>query len=167
MPISLAQLYDEHAEGLFRFLLQVTRSEAEARDGLQEVFCRLAEDPACIADVENVRGFLFRMAHNWARDQFRRSQARENKHEAAQAGAEVFTEAAEADVEFWREQVEAGLAELPEEQRAVVHLRVWEQLSWEEIAEALGCSLPTASSRYRYALDKLRGRLRLYREENL
>ncbi|HXI51758.1 MAG TPA: sigma factor-like helix-turn-helix DNA-binding protein, partial [Candidatus Saccharimonadales bacterium] len=58
-----------------------------------------------------------------------------------------------------------ALAELPTEQRAVVHLKLWEGLTFEAIAEALGLPLNTAASRYRYAIDKLRQRLRPFYEE--
>ncbi|HEY0548818.1 MAG TPA: sigma factor-like helix-turn-helix DNA-binding protein, partial [Verrucomicrobiae bacterium] len=54
---------------------------------------------------------------------------------------------------------------LPTEQRAVAHLKLWEGLTFEVIAETLGISPNTAASRYRYAIDKLRERLRpLYDE---
>ena len=59
----------------------------------------------------------------------------------------------------------AALGELPSEQRAVVHLKLWEGLTFEQIAESLGIPMNTAASRYRYGLDKLRQRLRpLYDE---
>jgi RNA polymerase sigma-70 factor (ECF subfamily) len=58
-----------------------------------------------------------------------------------------------------------ALGELPEEQRAVVHLKLWEGLTFEAIAGALDISPNTAASRYRYGLDKLRYRLRPLYEE--
>lgn len=54
---------------------------------------------------------------------------------------------------------------MPEEQRAVVHLKLWGELTFEQIAAALEIPPNTAASRYRYALDKLRGRLRPLYEE--
>lgn len=50
----------------------------------------------------------------------------------------------------------AALAALPEEQRSVVHLHVWEDMTFREIGELLGLPTQTIASRYRYALDKLR-----------
>jgi RNA polymerase sigma-70 factor (ECF subfamily) len=47
----------------------------------------------------------------------------------------------------------------------VVHLKLWEGLTFEQIAGALDIPLNTAASRYRYGLDKLRGRLRPLYEE--
>ena len=54
---------------------------------------------------------------------------------------------------------------LPDDQRTVVQLRLWDGLTFEEIAEAQGIPLNTAASRYRYGLEKLRTLLRpLYKE---
>ena len=57
------------------------------------------------------------------------------------------------------------MAELPPDQRAVVHLKLWERLTFDAIAEPLDISQNTAASRYRYAIDKLRERLRPIYEE--
>ena len=58
-----------------------------------------------------------------------------------------------------------ALAELPAEQRAVVHLKLWEQMTFAEIADALDIPANTAASRYRYGLDKLQALLRPLYEE--
>jgi RNA polymerase sigma-70 factor (ECF subfamily) len=58
-----------------------------------------------------------------------------------------------------------ALAILPLEQRSVAQLKLWDGLTFEEIAEVQGIPLNTAASRYRYALEKLRSELRpLYDE---
>ena len=54
---------------------------------------------------------------------------------------------------------------LPEEQRSVLHLKLWEDLTFSQIGETLEISPQTAASRYRYALDKLRDLLRPVYEE--
>ena len=59
----------------------------------------------------------------------------------------------------------AALGELPPDQRAVVHLKLWEGLTFEAIAATLDLPLNTAASRYRYGLDKLRDHLRPLYEE--
>ena len=61
--------------------------------------------------------------------------------------------------------MDRALGQLPDEQRAVVHLKLWEVLTFEAVAEALDISPNTAASRYRYGIDKLREVLRpLYSE---
>ena len=162
----LGRLYDEHANALFGFLLSLTRSEADTRDALQEIFRRIALRPALLAGVRDERGFLLRMAHNQAVDVIRRRAARDRKHESqASETAGLFASAPDADTQTFRAELEAALAELPPDQRAVVHLKLWEGLTFERIAETLNIPLNTAASRYRYGIDKLRERLRpLYAE---
>jgi RNA polymerase sigma-70 factor (ECF subfamily) len=49
-----------------------------------------------------------------------------------------------------------ALAELPDEQHSVVHLHVWEEMTFREIGELLSQPTQTIASRYRYTLEKLR-----------
>ena len=166
MPDDLARLYDQHADALFRFLLNVTRDENETRDALQEIFLKIARKPRILAGAREERAFLLRLAHNTARDLFRRKGTR-SEHETRWAGdsASIFLPTENPDEEVFRHAIADALGELPEEQRTVVHLKLWEGLTFDAIAEVLGIPLNTAASRYRYALDKLRTRLRPLHQE--
>ena len=162
----IARLYDEHAQPLFAFLLNLTRSEADTRDLLQEIFVKIARDENLLANVREERAFLIRLAHNAAIDLMRRRGTRERTKE--NFAAEIissFAPTSDPDEEIFRNELSAALGELPEEQRAVVHLKLWGGLTFEEIASALEIPPNTAASRYRYALDKLRARLRPLYEE--
>ncbi len=168
MPADLARLYDDHAQALFALALNVTRRDADARDVLQEVFRRLAARPALLDGVENARAFLLRLAHNQAIDILRRRHTREApgmETEPESGMGHPFAASARADEDGFRRALAEALGELPPDQRAVVHLKLWEEATFEEIAEILDISPNTAASRHRYALDKLRARLRpLYNE---
>jgi len=168
MPDELERLYDAHALALYAFLLNLTRDDATTRDLLQEMFVKLARQPELVRSARDERAFLLRLAHNAAIDSFRRQSTRERNHESL--GAEqigVFAASADPDEAEFRRQLTVALGELPPDQRAVVHLKLWEGLTFDAIAELLGVPLNTAASRYRYGLDKLRERLRpLYDEIN-
>jgi RNA polymerase sigma-70 factor (ECF subfamily) len=162
----IERLYDEHAQPLFAFLLNFTRDEADTRDLLQEVFVKLAREPKLLDSVREERAFLIRLAHNAAIDLIRRRGTRERTKE--NFAAEIispFAQTNDPDEKVFRDELAVALGELPEEQRAVVHLKLWEGLTFEEIADALEIPPNTAASRYRYGLDKLRGRLRPLYEE--
>ena len=165
-PLDFERLYDEHAQALFAFLLNFTRHEADTRDLLQEVFIKLANRPELLHGVRDERAFLLRLAHNQAIDLIRRRGTRERQYEQlAGETIAVFAPAAEPDEIAFRAALSAALGELPADQRAAVHLKLWEGLTFEQIADLLGIPLNTAASRYRYGLDKLRQRLRpLYDE---
>jgi RNA polymerase sigma-70 factor, ECF subfamily len=163
---SLEELYDNHASALFGFLLNLLRNESDARDVLQEVFIKIAERPELLANVSETRGFLLRLSHNAAIDLMRRQSTRSrNYEEFAQDSIDLFVESINADEQVFREKLAKALGELPADQRAVAHLKLWERLTFEQIAETLEISPNTAASRYRYALDKLRERLRPIYEE--
>ena len=165
-PVDIERLYDEHAQALFAFLLNFTRHEADTRDLLQELFVKLAKRPELLDGVRDERAFLLRLAHNLAIDLIRRRGTREKNYEQlAREPLAVFAPTDAPDEGAFREALAAALGELPAEQREVVHLKLWEGLTFEQIAELLGIPLNTAASRYRYGLDKLRARLRpLYDE---
>jgi RNA polymerase sigma-70 factor (ECF subfamily) len=166
MPDDLERLYDAHAPALYAFLLNLTRDDAATRDLLQEVFIKLARQPDLVRGARDERAFLLRLAHNAAIDSFRRQSTRVRNYEAFSAEpAPLFVPASDPDEAEFRRQLAAALGELPAEQRAVMHLKLWEGLTFDAIAELLGIPLNTAASRYRYGLDKLRERLRpLYDE---
>lgn len=165
-PDKFERLYDDHAQALFAFLLNFTRNEADTRDLLQELFAKLAQRPELLADLRDQRAFLLRLAHNLAVDLVRRRGTRERNYEQLAAETvSVFAPAAEADEHAFRGALTTALGQLPGEQRAVVHLKLWEGLTFEQVAELLDIPLNTAASRYRYGLNKLREQLRpLYDE---
>ncbi len=164
--LDIARLYDEHAQPLYAFLLNFTRDEADARDLLQEIFVKLARDETLLRGVREERAFLIRLAHNAAIDLMRRrgTRARARGNFAAEISS-PFAPANDPDEETFRHELSAALAELPAEQRAVAHLKLWTGLTFGQIAAALEIPPNTAASRYRYGLDKLRERLRPLYEE--
>jgi RNA polymerase sigma-70 factor (ECF subfamily) len=164
--IDLERLYDEHAQALFAFLLNFIRNEADTRDLLQELFIKLAHRPDLLRNVREERAFLIRLAHNLAIDLMRRRGTRERNHDQIAADVAVlFAPAPQPDEHAFRQALAVALGELPPDQRAVVHLKLWEGLTFEQIAAALEIPPNTAASRYRYGLDKLRDRLRPLYEE--
>jgi RNA polymerase sigma-70 factor, ECF subfamily len=163
-PSELQRLYDEHAQALFAFLLNLMRNETDTHDVLQEIFIRLARQPELLGTARNERSFLIRLAHNAAIDLMRRRGTREKYNEQACLDL-VFASTADPDEAAFRSALADALGKLPEEQRTVVHLKLWEGLTFEQIAKVLEIPVNTAASRYRYGLDKLRERLRPVYEE--
>jgi len=163
---TIEHLYDAHAPALFAFLLNLTRHEADTRDLLQDLFIKLARDPRHLAGLRDERAYLLRLAHNAAIDLMRRRTSRDRtKDNFAAEAATPFAPAADPDEQTFRRELALALGELPADQRAVVHLKLWEGLTFEQIAAILAIPPNTAASRYRYGLDKLRDQLRPLYEE--
>lgn len=162
----LERLYDEHAQALFAFVLNLTRNEDDTRDVLQEVFAKLARRPDLLRGVRDERGFLIRLGHNAAIDRMRRGSTRVRGQERLGVEqASTFATAADPDEAAFRLALSEALGQLPADQRAVVHLKLWEELTFEQIGSALEIPPNTAASRYRYGVDKLRDLLRPLYEE--
>ena len=160
MP-DLAEIYDAHAQALYAFLLNLTRDEPDSKDALQEVFARIARKPGRLRGVRNLRAFLFQLAHHAAIDQIRtRSSRARTAERAAREPCDLFAPDPDPDARIFRERVAEALQELPPDQRAVVHLKIWEDLTFAEIAGVLEIPANTAASRYRYAIEKLGSHLR-------
>jgi len=159
----LEAIYDRHAQAIFAFALSLTRSEAEAKDVLQEIFCRIARRPEILARAREERALLLRMTYHRIVDESRSREARKRRAEAAAPA--LFAPAPNPDENLFQRELERALDGLPEEQRAVVHLKLWGGLTFDAIAAALGIPPNTAASRYRYGLDKLRASLRPLYEE--
>ena len=160
----LERIYDAHASGLFHYLVTFTKTEADARDLLQELFIRLARGGAM--DVQSEKAFLFRLAHNLAIDWLRRRKVRWDSEERLLAELDAAPQDAEnPDTALLMRSFAEAMQTLPDEQRTILQLKLWDGLTFEEIAEAQGIPLNTAASRYRYGLEKLRALLRpLYDE---
>lgn len=148
---TLTRLHAEHALGAYRFAWSVTKDEMMARDVVQELFLKLARDVDAVTKARSERAVIFTMVRNLALDALR-CRAREEKalSQWEEQTPTWFEPAAD------HEMLITALAELPEEQRSVVHLHVWEELSFREIGKLLSLPTQTVASRYRYALEKLR-----------
>lgn len=161
----LEHLYDEEAEGLYRYALALAGREDVAKDILQDVFIKVANGGVALDGVRDVRAYLFRVARNLFLDRRRREQSGRERED--RWGREFGLEAKgpnpdQRELVAW---LEEGLAELPEEQRSAVVLHLWDGLSFAEVGEVCGVSGNTAASRYRYGIDKMRRRLRPLYEE--
>jgi RNA polymerase sigma-70 factor (ECF subfamily) len=147
-----------------RFLLcarQWTRSKADAEDVLQEAFVRFWRNQRHLPG--DASALLVTSIRRAALDHIRRESRRVNREQASLVlDGEPLTwfEPATSEADQHLQEV---LELLPDAQRQVVALKIWGELTFDEIARQLGCSLNTVASRYRYALEKLRESLAAYK----
>jgi len=147
-PAALEEAYDLYAASLYRVLVGMLGSTADAEDALQEVFCRLACGKA--REIRDLRAYLFTAARNEANSLLRR-RMRETFTDGVTEGSAV-----QAGPSADQHHLLELLQRLPMEQREVVTLRVFEQLTAEESGQRAGSSPNTASSRYRYGIERIR-----------
>jgi RNA polymerase sigma-70 factor (ECF subfamily) len=147
----LADLYDRFAGTLFRHAAMILADRSTAADAVHNVFVRLAKT-GLGGDVEWL-AYLRRAVRNECY-----SVVRNRRRDIVVAVDAHLLELVEGvdDQPAQRLAIEQALQQLPAEQREVVHLKVWEGMTFQEIADLTGESLNTAASRYRYATQKLR-----------
>ena len=162
----LEEIYDRHSNALYAFLINFSRDEDLTYESIQEVFRKIAQRPEILDQILNERAFLIRLAHRQTIDLIRRNQtAQRYRTQFAEQHSNPFATTLDPDESAFRQALADGLQALPAEQRIVVHLKLWEQFTFEEIATSLEIPPNTAASRYRYGIDKLRTLLRpLYNE---
>lgn len=123
---------------------------------VQDVYVEAYRDRAKRKHITRVRPYLFRMVGNRCVDLLRaRSRHAEEPvgEEDASANDDAFSSLAA------REEAEALsrlMDSIPQKEAEVIRLRAFSELSFAEIADAVGSSVPTVKSRFRYGLDKLR-----------
>lgn len=147
---ALALIYDRHAPALFRVLSAIVNSPADAEDALQETFVALALATAKAGVIRDLKSYLLVAARNQAISILRRRRREHGWEDVAELEIAA-PETAESPHDF-----AALLAKLPLEQREIIALKVWEQMTFAEIAAIVGVSPNTAMSRYRYGIERLR-----------
>jgi len=133
-----------------------TRSEADAQDALQDGLVRLWRQVPVPAEVPP--GRAFRLVRQAAIDQARQRDRRERREQAV-AGPTVAPFVCPIEPDERRQTLQLALDLLPADQREVLVLKIWGELTFEQIASTLDIPPATAASRYRYALDHLRRQL--------
>jgi RNA polymerase sigma-70 factor (ECF subfamily) len=138
-----------HQGALLLFARQYVATTAEAQDAVQDGFVRFWKARQRAADET---AYLYACVRTAALD-LRRSRSARQKREAAMAEEAILTAPPELDER--RRLVELAVAQLPEEQREVVVMKIWSELTFAQIAAALGIPANTAASRYRYAMERM------------
>ena len=170
---AISQLIDRHSRRVRDYIRMMVKDRDLADDILQETFIKVVRviDEGRYVDSGKFLSWVLRIAHNQVIDYFRQ-QKQQKQITEADAGYDVLgtLRFAEPTIEdrMVSEQIAADLRalveELPAEQREVVKMRYYANLTFKEIAEQTDVSVNTALGRMRYALINLR---RLIQEKKM
>jgi RNA polymerase sigma factor (sigma-70 family) len=143
-------LYRQHGAALLLFASAISGDRGRAQDALHQVFLKAIENGS-LGQAIHKKAYLFACVRN----------AVLNDAKLQDRNISLDIESAwfsPPERDYAGEQnLRRALGDLPEDQREVIVLHVWGELTFSEIGELLGVSSNTAASRYRYALAKLRG----------
>ena len=164
---ALKEIFDKYHKKVYSIAYGVVRQREEALDVVQEVFIKL------FRSINNFKGrsqfytYLYRMVMNTAIDhkrkagkQFMSSLDVEGSFEPSdepEKGPEKVLLQKELE-----ERVKLAMDKLPAEQKAALIFRDVEGLSYQEMAEAMGCSIGTVMSRLHYGRKRMQESLKDY-----
>jgi RNA polymerase sigma-70 factor (ECF subfamily) len=156
---SWTQWLRQHGPRLLLLARQWTRSAADAEDVVQEAFVRYWRHQRKLPG--SPFALLVTSVRRAAIDLGRRESRRTAREEAAVAGepADTWFEPEMDGNDERRAALETAIRALPEAQREVIVMKIWNEMTFEEIGRVLDCPANTAASRYRYAMTALRREL--------
>ena len=141
---------------LVHFAFCRLRSLEDAEDAVQDVLVRAYLEREKHRAVTGVRPYLFRMVANRCTDVLRQRQRAERRRDPSDPADLAACPGPDPAVDRL-DDIERLLGRLPERQAEAIRLRVFGCLPFAAIAEAVGVSLPTIKSRFRYGVERLRG----------
>jgi len=154
---ALAEIYDQYSPSIYAYALRLLGDEMQAEDCVAEVFSRLLKGlKAGQGPQDHLQAYLYRVAHNWITDTYRRQPPPpvellesfpENEELQPETGAQQ---------RMQQDRIRAALRLLPPEQRQVIALRFLQDFSNEEVAAALNKTEGAVKAMQHRALASLR-----------
>ena len=154
--LAFDQLVRRHQKGVWYLVRRYVKRDADASDVSQQAFVRAFKGIASFRGAATVRSWLYRIAINcalsWLRDH--------RREEPTEIAEDALVEANPAPAALiggeQGARLRAAIAELPPKQKLVLELRVFDDLSFKEVAELAECTENTAKVNFHYAVKRLR-----------
>jgi RNA polymerase sigma-70 factor, ECF subfamily len=169
------ELFEAHKDRVWTVALRFTGDESAARDVTQQVFLKLFTSIAGFRHESNFKTWLYRLVANECMDEFRkRRRLVPLDFFRPASGEERDEDCGAVEMKDWRQEplqeerlarlevseaVLAALAQLKPKLRMAIVLKYFEDLSYEQMAETLGCSMGTVASRLNRGHKELARRL--------
>lgn len=154
---ALGDLYEAHAEMVYRVAYRLTESWADAQDVVQQVFLGLPEALRTYEARGSFEGWLVQVTTRAALMRFR---ARRRRREVSLLAGAGYPDAADSELEIEQLALDEALEALSREQRAVFTLKMIEGYSHDEVGEILGITNLASRARLYRAMRTLREILR-------
>jgi RNA polymerase sigma-70 factor (ECF subfamily) len=151
------QIVRLHQRGVWYLARRYVRRDADAADVTQQTFVRAYRGLGSYRGSGSLRGWIYRIAIHcslsWLRDH-----RREQPQELDEAKRDAIEHPALSQLIDGERatRLRGAIAQLPRKQRLVLELRVFDDLSFKEVADAADCSENTAKVNFHYAVKRLR-----------
>lgn len=157
-PPALSGLFDLTASRLVRFSTTITRNQHDAEDAVQAALLKVAKRPELLNDANRPWHYLLQIVRNESLGILRHKK----RWTFSDGLGDLLTRKSvdQLELEDQHRAIWLALRTLPNEQSEVIVLKIWEEMTFAEIACVLEQSPSTVASRYRYAIEKLSARLK-------
>ena len=156
----LDKLYQTHRNQMYLYALGITRRTELAEDAVHDAYVKLFK---LTKEPRQLRAYVFQAVRNAAIDQLR--QAGSEKSADVDAKALYVLPEDQSERTEMHQQIIHALAELDEERKEVVVMRLNVGLRFREIAQVLDIPRGTVASRYRRGIEEMRRMLKEYRDD--
>jgi RNA polymerase sigma-70 factor (ECF subfamily) len=152
---SFSELVKRHQRGVLRLSLRFVKDMDTAEDVTQDAFIKAYEKLSTFEGRASFKSWLFQIAVNTARNKLREWKKDTVDVDDVQLGVAAVAETALVHGAV-SDLLQPEVDKIPHNQKTALVLRVYEDLSFNEIAEIMECPYDTAKANYRHALMKLR-----------
>lgn len=152
---AFSELVLRHQKSLLRLALRVVGDLTAAEDVVQESFIKAYQKLESFEGRSSFKSWLFQITLNTARNKLRGKRMDSVDIDNVQVAVDALSESQMIHTDL-EKAIQIEVAKLPNKQRMALTLRVFDDLSFGEIAEIMKCPYDTAKANYRHALIKLR-----------
>ena len=167
-PSTLGVIYDRYSPGIFRYALRLTGDECQAEDCVSDTFMRFLKAlHAGQGPRDHLQAYLYRIAHNWITDYYRRQTPPALELDENLRGDTSSLPDRQAEQHMEQNRVRLAFRMLTADQRQVVILRFLEGYENDEVAAALQKPVGAIKALQHRALIMLRKQLLREEEEGI
>ncbi|MDQ3077152.1 MAG: sigma-70 family RNA polymerase sigma factor [bacterium] len=150
------QLYDRHIKTIYNFIYYKTRHKETAEDLTSQTFYKALRHMSSVDSSRSFLSWLYKIAHNTVLDHYRVKKNLENIDDFYDLDDGQESVEIEIDDREEAKKVKKYLDKLSAIERDIVIMRVWQELSYKEIAEIVGKTEASCKMMYSRSLKKLR-----------
>lgn len=163
------EIFDRYHQQIYNFIKKQVNDHESVEDLVQEVFLRVYKSSKNFDVTKKFSSWVYKIALNEVKRHWKRTGSRQTFSLNTPLGDEGgesergdlledqrITPEVSTDTELFSRNLKQLIDKLPEKQKVVVVLKIYNDLTFEEIAEICDCPLSTVLSRMRYAVSKLR-----------
>ena len=157
---ALVEIYDLYSPKLYKYAVRSLNNPDLAEECVAETFSRFLTALRNNGGPQtNLRAYLYRVAHNWITDQYRKQIPHQTVDEIDQQADSGMTTSSIVDEQLEREKIRRAILMLTPDQQQVVSLKYFQGWSNTEIAKSINKSVGAVKSLQHRALQSLRDML--------